>query len=225
MDLNLQDLSSVVRSWGRGVVFRGDGWIPELGNPLELEHLGDTEGDISIALNGEVAMLQVPELTGPAGHEADFTGENPVVEIPLYLTDPALLATVSPGGSKHGGRSMRTPAAEHTIVLFPEALFLKDDGNGTFNRLELSHTGGGIWTLDGIALDAAQEAMLDQSIWFWRCVFNRPPTRFRGGAGNDRKNIETVSLQVMHHGDMPQGHHLFTRGNPADYAIDIEGGS
>jgi hypothetical protein len=115
MDLNLLDLADVVRSFGRGVVFQSPVWDPAAG-PLALTHLGDTEGDIVINTNPEVAGLTTPELTGPAFHEGDYVGENPVVEIPLYLTDPAMWAICSPSGSAHAGRSRRGTVAERTLA-------------------------------------------------------------------------------------------------------------
>lgn len=228
---NLLDLAAVVRSWGRGVVFHavdGSGapvrWSPGDG-PLLLAHLGDTEGDINIATNAETAGLTTPELTGPAVHEFDYTGENPVVEIPLYLTDPDLLALCSPSGSGQAGRSRRSAPAEHTLVIFPEPLFLITDpstGIVTSGTLDLT---SGVWSLNGTQLDAAQLALLDASFWLWRGVFNRPPRRFLGGAGDARKNIETVSFQGMHHPDMPEGMHLYTTGDPVGLGIDVEFGS
>lgn len=225
MDYNLLDLADVVRSWGRGVVFYAPRWDPGLGDAFNMTHLGDTEGDISIATNAALASLTVPELTGPAAHEVDFTGENPVIEFPLYLTDPALLAVVSPSGSAHGGRSRRYAPIERTIVIMPEALFLVQDPiTGFIDRKTLARAAGA-WTLDGDPLDAARTTLLGTSFWLWRSTFNRPNRRFLGGAGDARKNIETVTVQSMHHPDMPEGHHLYTTGDPAEAGIDLEGGS
>jgi len=224
VNYDLLDLADVVRSWGRGVVFYANRWDPGLGSGLTLTHLGDTEGDISIATNPELAKLTVPELTGPAAHELDFTGEDPVIEFPLYLTDPALLAIVSPSGSQHGGRSRRYAPVERTIVIFPEALLLVPDVDGFPQRQTLAFSGGA-WTIGGDPLDAARLTLLGSSFWLWRAVFNKPARRFLGGAGDARKNIEQVSVQSMHHPDMPEGHHLYTTGDPAEAGIDIEGGS
>ena len=221
MDLNLLDLADVVRSFGRGVVFQSPVWDPATG-PLALTHLGDTEGDIMVNTNPEVAGLTTPELTGPAFHEGDYVGENPVVEIPLYLTDPALWAICSPSGSAHAGRSRRGSVAERTLVIFPEQLFLVTDPQGIVARETLVFTGTG-WTLGGDALTAAQLALLDSSFWLWRGFFNRPPRRFLGGAGDARKNIETVSFQAMQHPDMPEGPGLYTTGDPADSSINLDG--
>lgn len=216
-NLDLLDLAEVLRTFGRGVVFRGVRWDPETGAPIALTHLGDTEGDIAFTPNGEVAGLTLPELTGPAMHEGTYTGENPSLEIPIFLADPALLSVVSPKGSAHAGRSARTAVAEHTLLILPEALFGE-------SRAQLAHNAGA-WTLGGVALTAAQLALLDTALWLWRGFFNRPPRRWLGGAGDASKNIESISFQVMHHPQMPEGHKLYTVGDPNDYGIDLEGGS
>lgn len=220
MDLNQQNLNQVKRSLGKGIVFYADRWDPT--QPLALAHLGDTEGDISFSPNAEVATLQLPEVSGPAPHEADYTGEAPTLEMPIYLADPALMAVISPSGAGSAGRTLRRAAKEYTLAVFPEALFI----DGDFERATLAYAAGD-WTLGGEALSAAQEELLATSLWLWRVVFNRPPRRFLGGAGDARKQIETVSALVMHHPELPEGHHLYTLGDPAlaTPPIDIEGAS
>jgi hypothetical protein len=216
-NLDLLDLAEVLRTYGRGVVFRGPRWDPETGNPIVLSHLGDTEGDMTFTPNAEVAALTLPELTGPAQHEGTYTGENPTLELPLFVADPSLLPILSPKGSAHAGRSGRTAVAEHTLVIFPEALFGE-------SRAQLVHNAGA-WTLGGEALTPAQLAILDLSVWLWRGYFMRPARRWLGGAGDASKNIEQVSFMVMHHPGLPEGHKLYTTGDPNDYGIDLEGGS
>lgn len=213
--LNLLDLADVLRSYGRGVVFYAPRW--DNASPLTLAHLGDTEGDIVFNPNAEVSGLTLPELTGPAMHEGTYTGENPTLELPIFLADPALYSVLAPRNSAHAGRSARSAVTEYTIVVLPEALF-------GAARAELAYTGGA-WTLGGVALTSAQEALLDAAVWFWRGYFNRPSRRWLGGAGDAAKNIEQVTFNVMHHPALPEGHKLYTTGDPSASAIDIEGGS
>lgn len=222
MNYQLKDLTQVVRSWGRGVIFRAAVWDPTL--PLSLTHLGDTEGDLVINTNPETAGLTLPELTGPAVHEMDYTGENPTIEIPLFLTDPAMWALCSPGGSAHAGNERRGLVAEHTIAIFPEQIWV-DPSTGRVDRTKILAFAAGAWTFDAGALSAAKLALLDAAFWLWRAAFSRPPRTFHGGAGDARKNIETVTLQGLFHPDMPDGHHLYTTGDPADSAINLEGSS
>lgn len=219
----IPNLNDVLRAVGRGLLFYAGRWDPALGDPLAITHLGDTEGDIVFTPNAEIKELTTPELTGGAAHEADYMGEKPTLEFPLYLADPALLAIVSPIGTASAGRTMRSSVQEYTLVVFPETLFkVVTDGVASRGVLKFS---AGAWTLDDVALDAAQLAMLDQAIWLWRGYFSRPPRRMRGGGGDDSKNIESVTFQVMQHEAMPEGHQLYTQGNPFDYAIDLDGGS
>lgn len=229
MQFNLMDLDTVLRSIGRGVVFYAvddvgepERWSP--GTPLRLAHLGDTEGDIVCQTNPGMEGLTTPELTGPAVHEMDYTGENPVYEMPFYLVDPIQRSLISPTGTSSAGRSRRSAPLEHTLVIFPEALFLKVDADRIPQRVQLEHASGA-WAKDGDALGAHDLALLDNTVWQWRGCFNRPPRSFKGGAGEARKNIETASFQGLHHNDMPEGHKLYTIGNPDDFDIDIDGGS
>lgn len=221
-NLNLLDVSSILATYGRGVVFYADKWDPATG-ALTLLQLGITEGDIVVTPNSSVAGLTIPELTGPAVHELDYLGENPTIEMPLYLADPALIAICSPSGSAHAGRSRRGPVHEYTLLVIPEALFLAADGDGIVTDYTVAFDGAGAWTANGVALTDEQTRLLNVSFWLWRAVFNRPTRRFRGGAGDDKKNIETVSVQTMHHPDMPEGHHIYTTGDPFEFAIDLNG--
>lgn len=228
-NFTLLDLNTLLRTIGRGVVFyapgAGDGvegWAPGLGDPLALVHLGDTEGDITVATNSETGGLSLPEVTGPARHTATFQGENPVVTFPMFVADPDLLDILSPTGSRHGGSSFRRRAKEYTLVIFPEELFLEPQNDGTFLRRTVAFTGG-VWLFNGTPMPAERQALLDLSIWFWRGYFEKTQRRFIGAP--DGKNVETVTFQVLHHADMPEGHHLYTMGDPDAEAIDLEGGS
>jgi hypothetical protein len=59
----------------------------------------------------------------------------------------------------------------------------------------------------------------------WRGYFDRPSLMWRGGHGDDGKNIEDCRFVSMMHSGMPDGHRLYTRGDPATYGIGLEGGS
>lgn len=220
MNFTLMDLNALSRTWGRGVIFRAPKWDPT--GPLALSYLTDTEGDIVVNTNPELATMTLPELTGPANHDVDFLGENPVIEAPMFVTDPLLHALVGPTGSAHGGRERRGRPVEHTIAIFPEELWLNPLTNEIDRTKDFSYNGG-VWTYDGEALSATKLELLDASFFLWRAVINRPPRTFHGGAGDAKKQIEPVSIQGLYHPDMPNGHHLYTSGNPYDAGIDLEG--
>lgn len=227
--ISLLDLATVLRTYGRGVVcYAHDGspdqvpirWDPA--DPLNLAHLGDTEGEIVFTPNSTTAGLTLPEISGEAQYEATATGENPTLEVPLFLADPALFPVISPTGTAGGGFGRVAPVDERTIVVFPERLFKKPGGPATgYGPLEQT---GGVWELDGVALAGDQIRLLGLSIWFWRCyVSAKPRQRFLGGHGDAAKNIETGTFTALMHADMPDGERLYTRGNPLDYDIDVEG--
>lgn len=227
MDYELLDLETVLRQYGRGTVWYA---VDESGNPtrwdgtseLLLEHLGDTEGDIVFTPNNSVATLTLPEISGGAIHDAIDTGENPTLEFPLFLADPDLLPIVAPRGSASAGHIRVCDVAERTIVVFPEKLF-NITGGCTYGTLSYTLAEG--WKLEGVALTAAQETLLEVSLWLWRGYFTRPTSTFKGGHGDDGKNIETVTFNTMMHAGMPDGHRLYTRGDPATAGILIEGTS
>lgn len=224
MNYTLLDLENVLRRMGRGTVWYA---VDGAGDPvrwgaageLNLNHLGDTEGDIAFEPNGEVATLTTPELSGGAILEATHLGENPQLQIPLFLADPDLLPIVSPVGQAGAGYGRVRDVSERTVVVFPEELFLEADG--TYAVLAYS---GGTWTVGGDALSAAQQTSLENSLWIWRGYFERPSRSFMGGHGDDGKNIVTVNFNAMMHPDLPEGQRLFSIGDPSAVGIDIETG-
>lgn len=114
---------------------------------------------------------------------------------------------------------------EYTIVVFPEELFIGEDPVTNLPVRRALEFGGGAWNIDGAALTARETELLGNAFWLWRAVFSRPARRFLGGAGDAKKNIETVTIQSMYHPDMPDGHRLYTTGDPADADINLEGAS
>lgn len=221
--LNLLDVTALSASYGRGVVFYADKWTRQ--GHLIMAQLGITEGDIVVTPQETLASLTIPELTGPAAHEMDYTGENPKIDVPLYLTDPALIAVCSPSGSAHAGRSRRSAVKEWTLMVIPESVFLENDAQGIVHDFEVDWTTGGRWLFNGVPFTPEQDMALGVSFWLWRAVFNRPPRKFRGGAGDAKKNIEQVAIQAMHHPLMPEGQHIYTTGNPFDSGINLNGES
>jgi hypothetical protein len=226
VDYSLLNLESVLRAKGRGVVFYA---VDGLGNPtawdgtteLLLEHLGDTEGDITVTANSTVANLTLPEIAGDAVFEAVATGESPTLEFPLFLADPDLLSVVSPRNTASAGHIRVCDVAERTLVTFPEKFFA--DADCSYN--DLSYTLAGGWKVGGVAATAAQLTYLEMSVWIWRGYFDKPDNRFLGGHGDDGKNIETVTFHAMMHPTMPDGHRLYTIGDPATAGILLEGTS
>mgnify|MGYP001202531945 FL=1 len=217
VNYQLQDLDAVLRAIGRGVVFYAPVWDGT--SNLALTHLGDTEGEITSETNEAYNDLTLPELTGDAIHERKVAGENPVLTIPLFMADPALRAIVSPTGNASGGYQRQRPVKEYTLVVFPEELFL-DEATNEYE--DLTYTGTE-WQVGGQALTPRQEELLGQSIWFWRGHFQKPGVTYRSEDGG--KLVMPVTFQAMHTklplAVIPDGHRLYTVGDPGDANIDI----
>ncbi len=220
----LLDLTAQTRAIGRASVFYAAGAYGYVASPtgadLALTHLGDTEGEITIDSAEEYSDLTLPELTGPAIHERYSSGESPSVEIPIYAADADLRAILSPTGTASGGYSRRRAVTEYTLVIIPEEVFIESNAQAA---LVYTNTAGtGAWTVGGDAASAAQLALLDLSIWFWRGHFTRALPMYRHEDGG--KVVQNVTFQAMHNSSMPDGHQLYTVGRPneASTAIHVD---
>lgn len=232
MDVRLEALSAAAAAMGRGAVLIGvnDAYVP--GDPvtiedtvrwdgtgdLDLAHLGNTEGDITVAAEVAVSELTFPEYTGPAAHRRYYDGESVLVTIPLFFADPRLRAIASPTGRASGGYSRQRRAREHTLVIVPEQL-LYDPTDDAFEALTWSAGTG--WRVGGSALSEEQERLLGLSMWFWRGSFGRQLPAFSHADGG--KTIVPVEFSVMHSEEFPDGNQLYTLGDPADADIDLAG--
>lgn len=219
MSMSLLDLTAQTRTIGRASVFYVSKWDGTTKLQDTLTHLGDTEGEISLAPNDEYSDLTLPELTGPAIHERYLSGLNPVLSIPIYLADPDIRAILTPAGSGSAGYQRRQSVTEYTLVIFPEQLFIESNV-----QVAVDFTTPSAWTVGGDAATAAQLALIDQSIWFWRGHFSFAPLTFRHEDAG--KAVDTVNFHVMHAdistSYIPDGQRLFTLGDPADVSIEID---
>ena len=205
------DLEATIRHIGRGVVFYQVGAYAGSAQNLTLVHLGDTEGEITVEENAEFSELTTPELTGPIARSKYLEGIKPVITIPLLGADPALSLIVNPtgvsSGSQGGGYERHQAVTEYTLVIFPEELFIEDREVkvGQYDTIL-------DWKVDGVAADAAQLALLDKSIFFWRGHFEAITPRYNRDDGG--KLITEVVFHAMHNKDMQQGHYIYTKGRP-----------
>lgn len=213
---DLLDLTAQVRAIGRGSVFYDTGAFPFVAGGVDVTftHLGDTEGEITLEANEEYTELTLPELTGPAPHEKYVAGEAPVVTMPLYAADPALRAITSPTGSASGGYQRRRSVTEYMIGIIPEDVFIEADA-----QAQLSYDKVSGWQVGGDAATAAQLALLDLSIWFWRGHFTVTLPMFKHEDGG--KVVQPVGYHGMQNLSMPDGHQLYTIGRPDQAATPI----
>ena len=214
------DLEATIRHIGRGSVFYSVGAYAGSTNNLTLVYLGDTEGEITVEENAEFASLTTPELTGPVARSKYLEGIAPVITIPLLGGDPALDAVVNPtgvsSGSQGGGYERHQAVTEYGLTIFPEELFI--EGNAA---VVVAYTTSGGWTVGGDAATAAQDALIDKAIFFWRGHFEAITPRYIHEDGG--KLITEVTFHAMHNNNMQQGHYIYTKGRPdqASPAIEI----
>lgn len=218
---SLLDFSTQALAIGKAAVFYRAGAYSYVASPtgadLALTALGLTEGEISIELNDSYSTLTLPEETGAAPHQAYLEGMAPVVTIPLIAADDALRAIVSPSGSAHGGYDGRRAVTEYTLAIIPQEVFIEANAKVA---LALTNTAGTpAWTVGGDAATAAQLALLDLSIFFWRGYFTATPPMYKHEDGG--KVVQQVQFHAMYNSSMPNGHKLFTIGRPDQASTPI----
>ena len=195
--LNFPNLESALRAIGKGYVFVGS--TSAAGG---LKPLGATEGEIKVAFNQEFVDLKFPEYTGPAVHERMLSGENITVTIPLILGDPALYTQVTPTGKSSGGNSSHQAVKTTSLVIFPESEIR--DG---ISYTAPSGTAAGGWT----------PSAPRNAVWVWKGHFNRPGVNYKQADGG--KVISEVTFQALYDASRPEGHKLYTIGDPAAQGI------
>jgi hypothetical protein len=218
---NVIDFNTQTLAIGKAAVFYAASPYTYVAAPtgadLTLIALGLTEGEIGIELNDSYSELTLPEETGAAPHAKYLEGYAPVVTIPLIAADDALRAIVSPTGSAHGGYDSRRAVTERALVLIPQEVFIE---NNAKVALVATNTAGTMaWTVGGDAATAAQLALLDLSIWFWRGHFTATPPMYKHEDGG--KVVQQVQFHAMHNSSMPSGHKLFTIGRPDQATVPI----
>lgn len=210
---SLSDFTAAVLQLGRAEVFYaaafGDGSAD-----LDLTHIGVTEDPIEPENNEEYSILTLDEHTGPAPIEVYYKGAAPEISFSVVDGGQSIFDTVSPTGSRGTGYQRRRSVDEKTLVLFPTELFIEDDEEAT-----VAYTTAGGWTVGGDDASAAQEALIDMSLWMWRGWFTQLTPRYSHEDGG--KAMREVAFRLMQDFERPDGQQLYTLGDPADVSIDI----
>ena len=219
--LNLQDLGSGKFSLSKGAVFyTDDAWDFDSDLSADLQFLGFTEGEITFAINDSFQTLTIDENTGELPHEGFAQGAAPVLTIPIFTGDPELREILSPTGLPQGGFDRQVPVKTRTVVVFPEALFLDEDGLTT---MTLTYDSGSKeFELDGVALTSEQERLIGQTLWCWRGFFSSPDVVYRHA--NAGKSVDEVTFTLMFSYDAPSGTRAYYIGDPTDVDVDINVG-
>jgi hypothetical protein len=195
MPVSLPTLTQALRALGNAHVYIGD---PFLLNGLA--PLGQKEGNIDMAFNEEISALTAPEITGPVEHQATIRGVGITVTIPLIMGDETMWAKISPTGTAGGGWSNAQPAVTTACVIVPDE---EMSVGGTFGY------DGTTWT----------PAAPKNAIWLWRCRRARGAVPF--STDNGGKVITPVTFTTMFYGANPEGHKVFTIGNPVTQGIPL----
>lgn len=195
MPVTYPTVSDLVKRLGKGIVLTGD---PTTVGGLSV--LGIVEGEITPEWNEEFSDLMAPDQLGPAVLERKLRGMNPRLTVPLIIGNAALLATLSPTGVAHGGHEKDQDVVTTSVVVVPE-----DEFGDSFEFDDV----GGTWT----------PAAPAKALWLWKASFERPGITYKAADGE--KDVEDVIVQAHWDATQPDGHHLFTFGDPDSFGISI----
>jgi hypothetical protein len=221
MAIQLADLDTQKFSIGKAAVFYAPAWDFDSDLHAVMAFLGFTEGEVTATFNETYNQLTLPEYTGDAPHKEYVQGEAPELDLPMFAADPAIRQILSPTGSGSGGRRRQQPVTAYTVALIPEELFLDPTDPDLQTDLPLTPTGSG-WELGGTALTEDQQELLDQGAWFWRVRFAKPDLLYQHEDGG--KVVVSVTGSVLYQVAAPNGHRLYTLGDPYDVNIDVLSG-
>lgn len=169
--------------------------------------LGGVEGTVEVTPGYNSNALSAPELTGDVAHQMVTTLGNVTVTIPLIIADMSVIPKISPTGTTGGGFSIPQKAAETTVLIIPRNLVGGSLVNTTGLTAGWTRTAG-----NGVAGASGAGAAPVNAIWLWRATPTYASLPF--AYGNGGKIIITVTYTAMFDGTKPEGHKVFTIGDP-----------
>lgn len=171
----LTDYATQPISLGRAAVFVAGPLAGPFGywdgtEPIELTHIGITEQEIVPPRDDQFSRLKLPEHTGGIALEAYHQGPGDDPQLTFNVVDgtPAAFELFSPRGKRSRGSRRQGVVKKHTLVLFPEALFVDADGDET----SIAYTTADEWKIGGEDPTPRQLALLELSIWHWKVFFH-----------------------------------------------------
>lgn len=197
-------LTAALAAMGVAEVFIGDPFT-EAG----MTSLGAVEGTITVNTPQEPNMLTAPELTGGVAHQGTTTLGDVNVVVPVILGDPAIWAKISPWGTASGGHSIPQKVLETSVLIIPRA-----EVGGSLNWDTVA-PGWARTAGNGVAAAtsaAGGVAAPKNAVWFWRAypTFTSMPFSYANGG----KVIAEVTFHAMFSAARPEGHKVFTIGDP-----------
>lgn len=199
-------LTDALKAIGVAQVFVGDPLLVP-GTAGALAVLGATEGNITFNPAFEYNPLTAPEITGGVNHQSTTTLGNVTISVPIILGDPALYAKVTPTKTVGGGFSFPQKVKETSCLIIP----LAELGGGlvytTAPTPQWTRTAG-----NGVAAATGAGAAPQSAIWLWRCYISHGELPY--SYGNGGKVITTLTITGMYDATKPEGHKVYTIGDP-----------
>ncbi len=200
-------LAAALNAIGTAEVYTGDPLLVP-GDPGAMESLGATEGTIEFNPAFETNPLTAPELTGGVVHQSSTTLGNVTITVPVILGDASLYTRINPAGVASGGFTSPQKVQELGVLLIPRA---EVGGGLSYNA---THTPPQWERIAGNGVDAATgtDAAPKFAVWFWRAFVMHAALPY--AYGNGGKVITTVTFTAMFDGSKPEGHKVYTIGDP-----------
>lgn len=199
-------LTDVLKAIGVAEVFIGDPFTVN-----GMISLGAIEGNVEVAAPQTMNSLTAPEMTGGVPHQATTVLDAVTITVSVIMGDTALYPKISPTGDSSGGYSFPQPVAETSVLVIPRA----EVGGG----LTWDTTGTPAWKRTagfGVGAATGTAAQPKNAVWFWRATptFGNLPYSYANGG----KVLTQVTFHAMFDAARPEGHKVFTIGNPRGVA-------
>lgn len=197
-------LTAALAAMGVAEVFIGD---PFTNNGMS--SLGAVEGTITVNVPQETNQLTAPEMTGGVAHQSTITYGDVNVVVPVIMGDPAILAKISPTGLKSGGHSTPQKVVETAVLIIPRA---EVGGGLDWNPAVIGGPGWDRTAGNGVSAGTLAAAAPKNAVWLWRAfpTFASLPFSYANGG----KVIAEVTFHAMFYAANPEGHKIFTIGDP-----------
>jgi hypothetical protein len=162
------------------------------------EALGAKEGPIEANVEYRENNLTAEELTGGVVHQQLVQLESVTITVPLIAAEDleAQIARISPVGDSGGGWSSWQEPTEWTVAIVPQA-----------------EVGAGL-TYDGATWSPGAPKA---AFWLWRATIRHGAISY--AFENGGKVIIPVTITGMYYGANPEGHKIYTVGNPVTAGI------
>lgn len=196
-------LTQAIQAMGVAEVFIGDPLTAQGG----MLSLGAVEGTVNVTPGYTRNELKAPELTGDVTHQAVTVLGDVTCTVPLIISDMSVIPKISPTGLASGGHSIPQKVAETSVLIIPRALVGGGLANATGLPAGWTRTAG-----NGVAGGSGAGFAPVNAIWLWRATpsYGALPFQYANGG----KIIIEVTFTAMFDATKPEGHKVFTIGDP-----------